>query len=87
MNTVTCISFRPYVIVFHPRLKGNTWRPLPAQLTQDAVRYLDSSPLSAEFTIEEFVVSRFDPHASPVVHRRIGESLADYVRHQKGYLP
>jgi len=32
------------------------------------------------------MVSRFDPHASAAVHRRIGELLADYVQRQSGYV-
>jgi hypothetical protein len=75
-----------YLILLLPLKKGNAWGLLPARLTQDTVRYLDLSPLSEEFTTEEFVASRFDPYASAAVHHRIGEFLADYVRHQKGHL-
>jgi hypothetical protein len=65
-----------------PRMQENAWGPLTDRLTQDAIRYLDLSYLSEEFTTEEYMASRFDRHPSPAVHRRIGESLAVYVEHQ-----
>jgi hypothetical protein len=75
-----------YLILLLPRMKEKDWGSLPDQLTQDAVTYLDLSTLGKEFTTVEYMASRFDPHASPAVHRRIGESIAEYVRHQNGYL-
>jgi hypothetical protein len=75
-----------YLILLLPRMKEKDWGSLPDQLTQDAVIYLDLSTLGKEFTTVEYMASRFDPHASPAVHRRIGESIAEYVRHQNGYL-
>ena len=72
----------PYVIVLIPRMEENSWGPLPDRLKQDTVRFLDLTPLSIEFSTEEYMASRFDRHPSPAVHRRIGESLAAYVQHQ-----
>lgn len=77
----------PYLVLLLPRMQEKAWGPLPAKLMQDGVTFLDLSTLGAEFTTEEFMASRFDPHVSPAVHRRIGESLADYVRSQPGSFP
>ena len=71
-----------YLIVLLPRMQGKAWGSLPEKLTQDSVIYLDLSPLGKEFTREKYMASPFDPHASPAVHHRIGESLAAYVQHQ-----
>jgi hypothetical protein len=76
-----------YLILLLPRMKEKSWSPLPDRLSKDAIKYLDLSVLGKEFTAEQYRASRFDPHASPAVHRRIGKSLADYVRNQQGYLP
>jgi hypothetical protein len=76
-----------YLVLLLPRMQEKAWGPLPARLTRDAVTFLDLSTLGTEFTTEEFMASRFDPHASSAVHQRIGESLADYVRSQPGSLP
>jgi hypothetical protein len=77
-----------YILRFkETRMQEKAWGPLPARLTQDGVTFLDLSPLGTEFTTEEFMASRFDPHASSAVHQRIGESLADYVRSQPGSFP
>ena len=68
-----------YMIVLLPLL-GNSWAPIPDQLTRDHITYIDLSFLMNEFTKEEFTASRFDPHPSAAVHRRIGEELAALVR-------
>jgi hypothetical protein len=70
------------MLLLLPRMEEKPWGSLPDRLTQDAITSLDLSSLSEEFTREEYMASRFDPHASPAVHRRIGESLAAYVQHQ-----
>ena len=75
----------PYLTVRLPRIQGNAWGALPDQLTRDAVTFFDLTPLSTECTTEKYMASRFDPHASPAVHRRIGESLAEYVQHFPRY--
>lgn len=74
-----------YLILLLPQMKEKAWGSLPIQLSQDAISYLDLSPLGQEFSREEFMASPFDPHASPAVHRRIAELLADYVQHLPGY--
>ena len=74
-----------YVIVLLPIQGANVWGSLPARLRQDVVKYLDLSPLGNEFTREQYMASRFDPHPSPAVHHRIGEALVDYVRVQPGF--
>lgn len=72
----------PYLIVLLPRLEENAWVLLTDRLTQDMIRHLDLSYLSKEFTMKEYMASRFDRHPAPSVHRRIGEALAVYVEHQ-----
>jgi hypothetical protein len=76
----------PYLIVLLPIQGANVWGSLPARLRQDVVKYLDLSPLGNEFTREQYMASRFDPHPSAAVHHRIGESLADHVLHQPGFV-
>lgn len=73
------------LITLLPRMEENAWGPLPDRLMQDGIRYLDLSYLGKEFTAEEYMASRFDRHPSPAVHRRIGEELALYVKHQPGF--
>lgn len=75
-----------YVIVLLPRMREKSWGGVPDQLTRDHIAYLDLSSLKNEFTEAQYWASRFDPHPSAVVHRRIGEALADYVRHQPGFV-
>jgi hypothetical protein len=75
----------PYLIVLLPKQGANVWGSLSARLRQDVVKYLDLSPLGNEFTREQYMASRFDPHPSPAVHHRIGEALVDYVRVQPGF--
>lgn len=64
-----------YTIVLLPLL-GNSWGPVPDRLARDHIKYIDLSFLMNEFTKEKFMASRFDPHPSSAVHRRIGEELA-----------
>ena len=85
MNTRACISFKPYVIVLHPRLKGNAWGTLFDRLTHDGITHINLSALGREFIREQDMGSRFDPHPSAAVHRRIGESLAEYVQYLPGF--
>jgi hypothetical protein len=74
-----------YVIALLPRMQGSAWGRMPEQLLRDAVTHIDLSFLGKEFTEEQYVASRFDPHPSAAVHHRIGGSLADYVQHQPGF--
>lgn len=71
----------PYVIMLLPRMQQGTWGRVPDQLTRDNITHIDLSSLGNEFTEEQYMASRFDPHPSPAAHHRIGETLADYVRH------
>lgn len=75
-----------YVVLLLPRLEENPWGPLPDQMKQDGIRHLNLASLRKEFTRDQYMASRFDAHASPVVHHRIGESLAEYVQHQPGFV-
>lgn len=68
-----------YVIALLPRMQRNTWGPLPDQLARDRITHIDLSFLGKEFTEEQYMASRFDPHPSPAVHHRIGEELAEYL--------
>ena len=67
-----------YVVVLVP-MGENAWGALPSRLARDSIRHIDLAHLNKEFTGEQFMASRFDPHPSAAVHRRIGETLADYV--------
>jgi hypothetical protein len=69
-----------YVIVLLPRNQMNPWGALKEQMTADRIAYVDLSFLSNEFTDEQYMASRFDPHPSSAVHRRIGQTLAAYVQ-------
>jgi hypothetical protein len=75
----------PYLVVLLPKQGANVWGSLRARLRQDVIKYLDLSLLGNEFTREQYMASRFDPHPSPAVHHRIGEALVDYVRVQPGF--
>ncbi len=66
-----------YSIVLLPEAKRRF--DIVAQLTRDRLPFVDLSSLRDEFTPEEFRASRFDPHPSAAVHRRIGESLGEHV--------
>ena len=46
---------------------------------RDGVSFIDLSTLRAEFTPNQFHASRFDPHPSALVHKTIGEKLAEYI--------
>lgn len=74
-----------YLVLLLPRMEKNAWGLLPARLTGDFITFLDLSPLSKEFTRDRYMASRFDRHASSAVHRRIAESLAEYVQHSPGF--
>lgn len=67
-----------YLVVLVP-MGPQAWGMLPSRLTDDSIRFLDLAHLNGEFTREQYMAGRFDPHPSAAVHRRIGESLADYV--------
>jgi hypothetical protein len=66
-----------YSIVLLPSL--SRFGKLSSQLQADGVSFVDLSNLRGEFTQDQFQASKFDPHPSAMVHRRIGESLAAYI--------
>jgi lysophospholipase L1-like esterase len=66
-----------YAIVLLP-FPESKMNPLKTQLQKDKISFLDLSPLTNEFTLEEYKASAFDPHPSSKVHSRIGETLAHY---------
>ncbi len=72
-----------YAIVLLPPMWRASWGPLPEQLARDRITHVDLSFLWNEFTAEQYMASRFDPHPSAAVHHRIGEELANYVRHNE----
>jgi hypothetical protein len=49
------------------------------QFQKDKIRYIDLSSLSKEFSLNQFIASKFDGHPSAMVHKRIGEILTEYV--------
>jgi hypothetical protein len=66
-----------YAVVLLPSMSefGN----VPMQLRRDSVSFIDLSTVRAEFSAERFHASKFDPHPSALVHRTIGEKLAQYI--------
>jgi len=73
----------PYVVMLLPARRQGVWGRVPDQMMRDNIAHIDLSSLGNEFTDEQYMASRFDPHPSPAVHHRIGETLADYVRHNQ----
>ncbi len=73
----------PYVVMLLPTRQQEAWGRVPDQLTRDNITHIDLSSLGNEFTEEQYMASRFDPHPSPAVHHRIGVTLVDYVRHNE----
>jgi hypothetical protein len=69
----------PYSIVLLPRMRSGAWGRIPSQLTGDGIAHVDLSSLADEFTTVQYYASRFDRHASPAVHRRIGQVLARHI--------
>ncbi|MDT7781462.1 MAG: hypothetical protein QOC99_3974 [Acidobacteriota bacterium] len=65
-------------VVLLPSLQSR-FGEVPARLQRDAVSFVDLSTLREEFTPEQFRAGRFDTHPSALVHRKIGEALAEYI--------
>jgi hypothetical protein len=59
-------------------LPYSLWGFVPYQLTRDGIQYVDLSFVRNEFTDADYMATRFDPHPSAAVHRRIAEELAEY---------
>jgi hypothetical protein len=66
-----------YTIVLLPSISD--FGDVPIQLRRDGVSFVDLSTIRTEFAAERFHAGRFDPHPSALVHKRIGEKLAQYV--------
>ncbi len=77
-----------YALVLLPSTNSDFGK-VPAQLKSDGVSFIDLYGLRDQFTPAQFHASRFDPHPSPLVHKRIGEELARYVfdNHLKMFQP
>ncbi|MGH7227953.1 MAG: hypothetical protein ACREIH_01955, partial [Nitrospiraceae bacterium] len=69
----------PSLIALLPTAGAAPFDRISTQLHHDKVAFIDLTTLRSEFTLEQFRASRFDPHASAAVHRRIGETLAEYI--------
>lgn len=50
------------------------------RLAREGIAYADLIHLLDDLAYRAFVASRFDPHPSPLVHRRIGRALAAQLR-------
>jgi hypothetical protein len=68
----------PHAIVLLPT-RGGKFARVPAQLKADDIPFVDLSSVENEFTLEQFRASKFDSHPSAIVHRRLGELLAQYI--------
>lgn len=68
-----------YLIVLLPKLQDSLDKSIIGQLQQDTVHYLDLQFIKDEFSREQYQTSQFDAHPSEVVHKRIGEELAQYL--------
>lgn len=68
----------PYRLVLLPSLKSR-FHDLSSHLRADDLALVDLEPLREKFTEKEFRASRFDTHPSAVVHRAIGEALAENI--------
>ena len=67
-----------YAVVLLP--SGNDgFGNLSAQLRSEPLAFIDLSSLRTQFTSNQFHASRFDPHPSALVHKKIGEALAQYI--------
>lgn len=70
-----------YCIVIIPNLfKAGFEEKLISALKKDNVNYINLQGLANEFTINEFMASRFDSHPSAKVHKRIGEKLSELFK-------
>ena len=67
------------MIALLPVIERSTWEALPRRLLRNAIAHIDLLFLWNEFTVEQYVASRFAPHPSLAVHHRIEEELARHV--------
>lgn len=69
----------PYIIVLLPSVSKQFESNILEQLEKDSITFTDLSFIRSEFTVSQFVTSKFDGHASSKVHKRIGEVLAENI--------
>jgi hypothetical protein len=67
-----------YSIALLPSLQSR-FGNVTSQLKKDEITFVDLTNLRDDFSAEQFRASRFDSHPSALAHRRIGESLAEYI--------
>ena len=70
-----------YLVVTLPTFGGDgrQFREIIQNFRRDKIDYYDVSTLAPAFTVKEYQASRYDFHPSALVHRRIGESLSEYL--------
>ncbi len=66
----------PYLVVLLPPSPNPIRQSIISKFKSDKINYLDLSSIRDEFAPEKFRASRFDPHPSVAVHKRIAEALA-----------
>jgi hypothetical protein len=67
-----------YRIVLLPSLRSR-FGSLTERLESDAIAFVDLTSLRDRFTAQQFRASRFDTHPSALVHREIGQSIAENI--------
>jgi len=72
----------PHILVILPS-ETTHMMSLSEQLTRDEITFVDLSSMINEFTSVQFRASKFDAHPSALVHKRIGEVLAEYILHEQ----
>ena len=72
----------PCVIVLLPLTErfGNS---ILEQLGRDKIPFFELSSICNDFTYDQFRASKFDGHPSALVHKKIGEVLAEYILREK----
>ena len=68
-----------YSIVLLPMIDDKFGGLILEQFQKDKIAYIDLTSLSNEFSLNQFIASKFDGHPSVMVHKRIGETLAEYI--------
>ena len=74
-----------YAVVLLNARDDEEWKMLSKQLIHDKITYIDTSQIyneliASKYTKEELKASIFDNHPSAIVHRKIGEKLADIIQ-------
>ncbi|MBN2120401.1 MAG: hypothetical protein JW734_05045 [Candidatus Omnitrophica bacterium] len=67
-----------YAIVLLPDLNSSFYG-LSQKLNQDNINFLDLEKVRGLFIRDQFMASKFDPHISLLVHKKIGGLLSDYI--------